>query len=120
MKKRALSLLVAFGVLTFAASAWHQQDATSYAISHDSPQFCQYSLSKYTGTITNAGLTESFSVGLSCPSQSDTYATVVVLIDDIHIASKVITVPAGKTYSESTTISVGHSYVGKRYNLVVQ
>ena len=84
-----------------------------------SPQVCQFSLSKYTGTI-SSGCTQSFTVGLSCPQEADTYATVVVFIDGKHIASDVVKIPAGETRSRSVQINVGSSYDNQTYELVVQ
>ncbi len=85
-----------------------------------SPQVCQFSLTKYSGTIGYNGTTDSFQVGLSCPQDEDVRATVVVVIDDDCVASKVVTVKAGKDYSDSVAITVGSSYAGKKYKLIVQ
>lgn len=85
----------------------------------NSPQVCQFSLSSYSGTI-NGGVTNPVTVGLSCPQQEDMYATVVVFIDNAHVASDVVKVPAGSTKSASFQIRVGSEYNGKSYRLVVQ
>lgn len=84
-----------------------------------SPQVCQFSLTSYSGTI-ERGNTSNFKVGLSCPQEADVRATVIVFIDDEYVASKVVTVKAGKDYSDIVYISAGSSYNGKRYKLVVQ
>lgn len=84
-----------------------------------SPQVCQFSLTSYTGTISNGG-TDRFQVGLSCPQENDVRATVVLFIDKEYVASKVVTIKAGKDYSEPLYIQVGASYNGKRYRLVVE
>lgn len=84
-----------------------------------SPQVCQFSLTSYSGTVNN-GYTGRFKVNLSCPQESDIYATVVVFINDTHIASEVIKVPAGKTQSSEVNIKVGYEYNGNSYRLVVQ
>lgn len=86
----------------------------------DSPQVCQFSLSSYSGTVSYLGNTETFTVGLSCPQESDVYATVVVFINQQHAASEVVKVAAGKTRSESTRIAVGGKYAGQSYTLAVQ
>ena len=85
-----------------------------------SPEVCQFSLTSYSGTVNSSGNTAQFQVGLSCPQEKDVRATVVVYIDGNLVASKVVTVSAGKDYSEKVTISVGGQYNGKTYNLGVQ
>ena len=92
---------------------------TSEASASDSPLVCQFSLTSYSGTI-NSGNTNTFQVGLSCPQQSDVRATVVVVIDNELVASKVVTIKAGNDYSDPVYISVGHSYNGQKYQLGVQ
>lgn len=84
-----------------------------------SPQVCQFSLTSYSGVVTN-GYTDGFQVGLSCPQESDVRATVVVFINGEHAASKVVTIKAGKDYSERVDIKVGSMYNDQRYRLVVQ
>lgn len=90
------------------------------AVSVDSPQFCQFSLSSYTGTVNDSGNTDYFTVGLSCPQKEDIYATVVAFVDDEHVASVVVKVPAGNTNSAKVFIKLGTSYSGKKYRLLVQ
>lgn len=80
---------------------------------------CQFSLTDYSGTINN-GYTGRFKVGLSCPQETDVRASVGVYIDGKIVASKVVTIPAGKDYSESISINVGHEYNGMSYELGVQ
>lgn len=109
--------IIACSSVVFAGSISREIQPNSTT---DSPQVCQFSLSKYTGTITNGGNTELFTVGLSCPVEQESYATVVVFIDNQHVASAVVQVKAGETRSSGTYISVGAEYIGKRYNLVVQ
>jgi len=86
----------------------------------NSPEVCQFSLTHYSGVINASGNTGYFRVGLSCPQQYDIRATVVVFIDNEHVASKVVKVEAGKDYSSNTYISVGTTYKGKPYRLVVK
>lgn len=80
---------------------------------------CQFSLTDYSGTINN-GCTGQFKVGLSCPQETDVRASVVVYIDGKLVASQVVTIPAGKDYSKSLSINVGHEYNGMSYELGVQ
>lgn len=115
--KKILALSFAAMMLTAGvASAQPTEIATTTA---ESPQFCQFSLSSYRGTISN-GLTSNFTVGLSCPQTDDVYATVIVFIDGEHTASKVVKIDAGKTQSSPVNILVGTVYNGKSYKLVVQ
>lgn len=85
-----------------------------------SPQVCQFSLSRYTGTISQYGNTDGFQVGLSCPQTTDVRATVVVLIKKEIVASKIVTIKAGKEYSDNISINVGQNYSGQQYNLIVE
>ena len=118
MNKIILLVLSAFYLLCPATFATTSQTAsTSY--SNYSPQVCQFSLSHYTGTI-NSSCTGAFTVGLSCPQETDAYATVVVVIEGELVASEVVKVPAGNTKSARTSINVGSSYNGKSYKLGVQ
>lgn len=114
-----LATLVAIAISVPAfASKTNKEETEMNTI--ENPQVCQYSLSRYSGTITSNGVTEQFTVGLSCPIEKDTYATVVVFIDGEHAASDVVKVPAGKTRSALVSISVGGSFAGKPYRLMVQ
>lgn len=119
--KKALFLaavaIMSLGSAVFAST--NASDVESASASTSSPQVCQYSLSHYSGTI-NSGYTAQFTVGLSCPQKEDTYATVVVYIDDKLVASEVVQVPANSTKSALTNIRVGGSYNGKGYELGVQ
>lgn len=113
--------VVAFIALLFTSIVYaSESNATTSSYASSSPQVCQFSLSHYTGTI-SSGSTDGVSVGLSCPQGTDTYATVVVVIDGELVASEVIKVPAGKTRSDNNVcIKVGASYNGKSYKLGVQ
>lgn len=81
---------------------------------------CQFSLTDYSGTISSNGYTGNFQVGLSCPQEKDVRASVGVYIDGKIVASKVVTIPAGKDYSNSISIYVGPDYNGMSYELGVQ
>lgn len=96
------------------------QEVESTAFNGETPQVCQFSLSKYTGTI-NGGYTGSFRVRVSCPSKDDTLrATVGVFIDRELIASEVVEIRSGKTESGDININVGDDYNGKKFNLAVE
>lgn len=113
----AAAAIMSLGSAVFAST--NASDAESASASAYSPQVCQFSLSHYRGTI-NSGSTARFTVGLSCPQEEDTYATVVVYIDGKIVASEVVQVPANSTKSAPTTVSVSGSYNGKGYELGVQ
>lgn len=89
------------------------QSASSFLV-------CQFSLTRYSGTINSSGYTGKFQVGLSCPQEKDVRASVGVYIDGKLVASKVVTIPAGKDYSKSISIHVGTEYRGMSYELGVQ
>ena len=113
-------ILIFLFVTLFSASVYASEiSGISQSSSLESPQVCQFSLTSYIGTI-EYGNTGEFQVGLSCPQENDAKATVVVFIDGEHAASKVITVPAGKDYSNKEKIHVGASFNGQKYKLVVQ
>ncbi len=119
MKKIATFFLATMLGMTVSVAGEMATAAPSVSAGTYSPQVCQFSLTKYAGTIAG-GVTAPFKVGLSCPQDEDVRATVVVIIDDECVASRVVTVEAGKDYSNSVNISVGSSYDGKKYQLVVQ
>jgi len=119
MKKTTLLAVIASLSISPVVYASGHQEAEFPSCSSQSPQVCQFSLSSYTGTIQN-GNTYALTVGLSCPQQSDVYATVVVHIDGKLVASEVVKVPAGNTRSASFQINVGSPYNGKTYELGVQ
>lgn len=121
MKAVILFVLTSFLGLSVEASDMSSTYPTSSEISSNySPEVCQFSLTSYSGTISNTGSTDYFKVGLSCPQEVDVRATVVVFINDEHAASKVVTIKAGNDYSDRVSISVGSSFKGERYRLVVQ
>lgn len=120
MRAVILFMLIPLLGLTVKASEMASKYPVSTEISsYNSPEVCQFSLTSYSGTI-HSGNTDNFNVGLSCPQEKDVRATVIVFINNEHAASKVVTIKAGKDYSESIFINVGHSYNGERYKLVVQ
>lgn len=122
MKKSAIKVilvLVAILALGPAIYASNTQSVESPSVMNDSPQVCQFSLSKYTGNLNKDGITEAFTVGLSCPQGSDAYATVDVFVDKEKVASEVVKIPAGQTCSAKVRINVGGSYAGKSYRLEV-
>ena len=110
---------ILLGISAKASEMPSLSQTTSEASASDSPLVCQFSLTSYSGTI-NSGNTNTFQVGLSCPQQSDVRATVVVVIDNELVASKVVTIKAGNDYSDRVFISVGSSYNGQKYQLGVQ
>lgn len=121
MKYIVFSLICILASLsTFASNVNVATHEPSSSETGYSPQVCQFSLTSYSGTISSAGNTKDFKVGLSCPQQEDVRATVVVFINGEHVGSKVVTVKAGKDYSESVSINVGTEYYQKQYKLVVQ
>lgn len=113
----AVAAILSMGAPVYATSAGSVAIPVSVT---ESSQVCQFSLSTYSGKIDSNGCTSYFSVGLSCPQETDVYATVVVLIDGCHAASEVVKVPAGKTRSDNLRINVGRSFVGQAYRLVVE
>ena len=118
MKK--ISFLILFFVLSVASIVCASETQTnSILMARNSPQVCQFSLSHYTGIVKGIR-TENFFVGLSCPQETDVYATVVVVVENELVASSVVKIPAGKTQSGETSIKVGQSYTGKSYKLGVQ
>lgn len=124
-QKKMKPLIIVFMAIMLGISAKATEIAntgqiSSEASTYNSPQVCQFSLTSYTGTIDKWGDTGYFKVGLTCPQESDVRATVIVFINNEHAASKVVTIKAGKDYSESVKISVGKSFEGQRYKLVVQ
>lgn len=120
MKAVVLSLLVSLlGLSANASEGASSSLTTAETPSSYSPEVCQFSLTSYSGTITS-GYTGNFKVGLSCPQEKDVRATVVVLINGEHTASKVVTIKAGNDYSESVSIQVGSSYNKEQYRLIVQ
>ena len=80
---------------------------------------CQFSLNKYSGTVTAKGNTEEHWVYLNCPQDEDVYATVYVYIDGECVASSVYKIAAGNTNSSGEIIHIGSSYSGKKYTLKV-
>ncbi|MDE6283934.1 MAG: hypothetical protein K2L97_08105 [Muribaculaceae bacterium] len=116
----ALAIFSLFSVAGLASENKGTSQELSYSVMADSPQVCQFSLTSYSGIINNSGNTGSFQVGLSCPQTEDVRATVVVLINNEHVASKVVSIKAGKDYSNDVYINVGTGYYGERYKLVVQ
>lgn len=119
-KPAILSVLAAFPLYSIAASEDSSFTGTTIPIPDIlSPQVCQFSLSTYSGTV-SSGSTAYFTVGLSCPQEKDVYATVVAFVNQQHVASEVVKVPAGSTRSERVCIVVGASYNGESYRLVVQ
>lgn len=120
MKTTAFMAILAFLFLNLGILASSNQHTGTPSFVEDSPQVCQFSLSRYTGTVDTNGMTEYFTIGLSCPQESDIYATVVVFIDDLHVASEVVKIPAKAIRSSSVNIRAGKTYKGRSYRLVVQ
>lgn len=117
IKTAVLSILAAFSLLSMTIP--EEGNYTEVSPAAQSPQVCQFSLSTYSGKVTN-GSTAYFTVGLSCPQEKDVYATVVAYINQQPVASEVVKVPAGATRSQRVCIVVGSSYNDESYRLVVQ
>lgn len=118
MKRKAFMAIAAMLLMSPVAFASSIQDVKPQSSIKDLPK-CQPSLSHYTGTVSPASNTESFTVSFSCPQKEDIYATVLVIIDKKRVASAVVKIPAGKISSESTCISLPAGYNGKTYSLLV-
>lgn len=123
----AISLILLISIASSASNSesYSQEPTTSNTnyspqVYNYSPQVCKFSLSSYTGKVDNLGRTHDFTVGLSCPQKEDVRATVTVLINNKRIASKIVTVEAGKDSSGREHIYVGDSYKGEEYELVVR
>lgn len=119
MRAVILFVLISLGLTVEASEIASKYPVSNEITSYYSPEVCQFSLTSYSGTI-SSDYTGRFKVGLSCPQEMDVRATVVVLINNEHVASQVVTIKAGNDYSESISIKVGSSYNGERYKLVVQ
>ncbi|MCH5329248.1 MAG: hypothetical protein J1E02_09525 [Coprobacter sp.] len=118
MKKFVFMAIIALLSLSAAIFASNNQNVKSTT---ENPQVCQFSLSRYTGTI-NGSHTDQITVRLSCPQATDVYATVIVVVgeDEDIIASDIFKIPANKTTSDSKCIYVPSEYNGKTYKLGVQ
>ena len=124
------SLQFLFGVLLLGVSAnASDMSSSSYATSlisdQQSLEKCQFSLTSYSGTISNEktyGTTANFQVGLNCPQEKAITATVFVFIgnDKDPVVSKIVTIDAGNMYSQYVSIVVGKQYIGKNYRMTVQ
>ena len=123
MKNLIVLLVSVFTLSTYHASATNNEEPTLSYLA-DTPQKCQFSLSSYTGTIYEAGdgsyITNNFKVSLSCPVDKEVSATVFVYVEGELVASKVVSIPAGKKSSEDTNIRVSSDYEGKKYKLTVE
>ena len=117
MKKILFLLVSAFVMCTSVVLATENNDSNSTNV--EEPVVCKFSLSKYKGTLSSGGQTETFNVLLNCAQGNDVSATVYLKIDGEVVASKVVTISAGKKSSGDTTISVGREYAGKTYTLTV-
>ena len=117
MKKIIVLFVAVFAISTFNAFATNNE-TTMATQSENSWNTCQFSLSRYTGVITD-NETDIFYVRLNCPQQADVYATVFVVIDGRRVASEVIKISAGKTESVRAAI-VCSGYSGKNYTLEVE
>lgn len=120
--KSAIKVILALAAILALAPAIYAsntQSVKSPSVTNDSPQVCQFFLSKYTGNLDGGGDTGPFTVGPSCPQESDAYATVYVFVDKEKVASEVVKIPAGETRSVQALIKVGTSYAGKSYRLEV-
>ncbi|MBE6212754.1 MAG: hypothetical protein E7129_06425 [Rikenellaceae bacterium] len=118
MKKIIVLLVLVFAMSSFNAFATNNETTTSTQ-SDSNWRTCQFSLSSYTGTISDNSYTRTFKVLLNCPQESDISATVYVHIDGECVASDVVTIKAGKTESEEVCIKVRSVYQDKEYTLTV-
>lgn len=116
----AISLILLISIASSASNSESYSQEPTTSNTNYSPQVCKFSLSSYTGKVDNLGRTHDFTVGLSCPQKEDVRATVTVLINNKRIASKIVTVKAGKDSSGREQIYVGDSYKGEEYELVVR
>lgn len=116
MMKKLYMVIVTIMLLIPAVSIAQPIESASYG--EESPEYCQFSLSSYGGTI-SMGATSNFTVGLSCPQKTDVRATVTVSIDNERVASKVVVIPAGKDQSSPVNVVVGSEYNGKAYRMRV-
>lgn len=119
MKKTVFLAAIAIVSMSPVIYASSSQPAESQSCVSASLPVCQFSLSDYSGTVSN-GTTGYFTVNLSCPQNEDIYATVTVYIDNEPVASQVVKVAAGCTRSNSICISVGRSYDDQYYKLSVE
>ncbi len=117
MKKTIVLFAAVFAISTFNAFATNNE-TTMATQSENSWNTCQFSLSHYTGVISE-NQTDLFYVRLNCPQQADVYATVFVVIDGRRVASEVVKISAGKTESNRAHI-VCTGYNGKNYTLEVE
>ena len=122
MKNLIVLLVSVFTLSTYHASATNNEEPTLSYLA-DTPQKCQFSLSHYTETFfssTSQCRTQNFEVSLSCPVDKEVSATVFVYVEGELVASKVVSIPAGKKSSEATNIRVSSDYEGKKYKLTVE
>lgn len=117
MKKIIVLFVTVFAISTFNAFATNNE-TTMATQSENSWNTCQFSLSRYTGVISDDE-TDLFYVRLNCPQQADVYATVFVVIDGRRVASTVIKISAGKTENGPNDIKCP-GYNGKNYTLEVE
>ncbi len=119
MKKIIVLFVTVFAISTFNAFAINNE-TTMATQSENSWNTCQFSLSSYTGVISDENKTDTFCVRLNCPQQADVYATVFVVIDGRRVASKVIKISAGETQSSIYYTIECSGYSGKNYTLEVE
>ena len=123
MKKIIVLLVLVFAMSSFNAFATNNETTTSTQ-SDSNWRTCQFSLSSYTGTtVSYSGMagcyTNSFRVLLNCPQESDISATVYVYINGECVASRVVTISAGKTNSPDVEIQLNKEYNHMKYTLTV-
>ena len=122
MKKIIVLLVSVFAINTFNAFATNNK-TTVEAQTESDFYTCHFSLNHYSGTTYsgnshNCGCTKPITVRLNCPQEKDVYATVYVYIDGECVTSQLFEIKAGKTVSDSSSISTGH--YSKEYTLKVQ
>ena len=123
MKKIIVLLVSVFAINTFNAFATNNK-TTVEAQTESDFYTCHFSLNHYSGTTHNGtsynirGCTKPITVRLNCPQEKDVYATVYVYIDGKCVTSKLFKIAAGKTESDSSSISTGH--YSKEYTLEVK
>ncbi len=120
MKKILVLLVSVFAMFAYDAVASNNENSTSPQ-TENSPQVCQFSLSRYSGTLSDYyAHTNSFVVRLNCAQTEDVCATVFVYVEGECVASKVVCISAGKTSSKETYIDCPDEFIGKKYSLKVE
>lgn len=120
MKKILVLLVSVFAMFAYDAVASNNENTTSPQ-TENSPQVCQFSLSRYSGTLSpTVAHTDDFYVRLNCAQTEDVCATVFVYVEGECVASEVVCISAGKTSSKNTFINCPDEFGDKKYSLKVE